>query len=196
MSDIKEKMIELWEQTCKKTSKRHNNKLIDYYNLPENVQRFSGGYYVNYDYLVEKEGYDKSDFSTYDTEKFLYLIFEDEPPLIMRFINITHSGKFKTNTLKEVVNKGFLGIKWTKNVDKEIVYQNHVDEIKKKFSDVKISEDNTTYKVPTKMCSVLMFGNHRVLLSEEETKRLKEAYFEAGKRVDAEIMDKRIKETK
>jgi len=73
--------------------------------------------------------------------------------------------------------------------------------IKEKYKNVKITQETTSGEtvgryVSSERAAVLIFGNLKCAISPEMKCELVSMYFEAGKRVDTEIMDARLVETK
>jgi hypothetical protein len=196
----KDKMVQLWNKTCNKTSKRLNIAMTkNYHSLPGSIKNFVSDY-ADYTSLVSKDlGVEEKNLYTYNSNNYLYFIFDEMPPLIMEEVKITFTGEIKVNCITKTKSRGFWPFHWNQETKEYKVDEEDLERIKKTHKEAEITLPNVNgkgaYFESTNWGGVLVFGNLRCVLSPALKKRLKELYFEAGKRVDLEIMNERIKET-
>ena len=192
MKDSKDKMIELWQKSCEAANERLEENFLNLSSLDKKVDKFVSYYPKESD--VKDDIKVECDFSVYCKENLLYFIFDTLPPLILRKVRIRYRGIIQGIKIETEKKVRFWPFSWTRTIVKYEVNEQEIESVKEKIGEISWTEGShgTVRYDRDEEGSILMFGSHRRYIDKETTDRLCDMYFESGKRVDMDILEKRI----
>lgn len=192
--EIKEKLITLWKQTCETTSKPLRT------GFSTGFDKIGIDNYAKYpDAFLAKDFGVKENMVNAYLLSYLYHQFDTSPTLILQCFRFHISGRVKL-TEKLIPKKLFRLIPYNKKQtvideeDRALI----LEKLKAQHIEIKITESGSSIGEITSdvyYSAVLIFGNLKCYISPELRKELIQMYNDANKRVDMELMEKRIKET-